>query len=799
MKTTLRWLAEFADLPTDDPAEIAEVFENLGFEVEGMAAVAAPFSGVRVGRVTAIRPHPNADKIRLATVDLGDAEPEVVCGAWNFDVGDVIAFSPPGAVLNAPDGSSFTVDERAIRGVTSPGMICSLRELGLGDDHAGILVLPPDTPIGADFASLLPYPDTVFDLDVTPNRPDAMSTVGLARELAAHYGVPLREPEISLEETGPPTEFSVVIEDPAGCPRFTAREVRAVTVAPSPLWMRIRLEACGVRAISNVVDISNYVMLELGHPNHTFDKDRLGDRIVVRRARPGERITTLDEVDRELDPADIVITDGSQPVGIGGVMGGGDSEVSAATSTVLIEAAYFDPPSVLRTAKRHALHTEASSRFQRGMDPNNAERANRRVAQLLVEHAGGEPAPGAVDAYPVPIEPRVVRFPLAEYERVMGEPIDPATAADLLTRLGFAVEGGDVLDVTVPTRRPDVSRPVDFVEDLARLRGYNSYGDRVATGHGGGLPASERRYRRLREVMVGAGYHEAATFSFIGQADLDRLELPEADDRRDGIEVSNPLDQEQGVLRTTLLPGLLAAAAANVSRRVPDVALFETGKVFIADPEGDLPRQPETLAFVAAGRQGQSWHDGGREPDVLDATGTWHLLADVMQVDGAALRQAAPPAYHPERAAEVVLDGTVVGVVGEIHPRVADAFGLEGRVAAGEIRLTELLDTPARWEFRAPSVYPPVIFDLAFDVADEVPASRLLAVVGEAAGPMLESVVPFDVFTGSQIGAGRRSIAVKLTVRSPERTLTDEEVAPIRKRIAAAVEAELDGRLRGEA
>ncbi len=822
MKTTLRWLNDFVDLPTDDPDEIALVLDNLGLAVEAVEAVAAPFAGVIVGKVVALRPHPDADKIRLATVDTGAGDVEVVCGAWNFDVGDVIAFSPPGSTLRDPEGRPFKVDERKIRGINSPGMICSLRELGLGTDHEGILVLDDDAPVGAEFASLLPFPDTVFDIEVTPNRPDAMSTLGIARDLAAHYDLPLREPDIRFEERGDPATVTVTLDDPEGCPRFTAREVRGLSVGPSPLWMRLRLEACGVRAINNVVDVSNYVMLELGHPNHVFDKTKLGDTIAVRRARPGEQITTLDEVVRILDPADIVVADADSPVGIGGVMGGGDSEVGADTTDVVVEAAYFDPPSVLLTAKRHGLHTEASSRFQRGMDPNNAERANRRVAQLLVEHAGATVAPDAVDAYPKPIEPWHVDLPLGEIGRVMGTTFDSASATDYLTRLGFEVEGADPLHVTVPTRRPDVTQPVDLIEEIARLHGYNNFGDSISMGTGGGLPQVEQRLRKLRHVLVGAGYSEAITFSFVGQADLDRLALPADDLRRNGIEVVNPLRDEEGVMRTTLLPGLLKAAANNVGRRVPDVRLFEVAKVFLPDPGAELPAQPESVGWVMAGPQGGSWHEPAREPDVLDATGLWEVIAATMGIGDVEVRQASPPAFHPERAGELQRGGTVVGVVGEIHPKVAEAFGLSGRVAAGEVRLdlagvtpgssfarsdeqpaadaieVPVLDPgPAAARFSPPSPYPPVIFDLAFDLADDVPAGQLLRTVQAAAGPMLERLHVFDVFRGRPLAEGRKSIAVRLTFRAPDRTLTDEEVGEPRRTIAAAVASELGGTLRG--
>ncbi len=797
MKVTLRWLREYVDLPTDDPEEIGEVFANLGFAVEDMQILEAPFSGVVVGKVTAVRAHPNADRIRLATVDTGEGATEVVCGAWNFDAGDVIAFSPPGAMLRDPDGNPFEVRRAKIRGVDSPGMIVSMRELGIGEDHEGILLLEENTPLGQDLASLLPFPDVMYDLEVTADRPDAMSVTGLARELAAHYDVPFREPEVTLEESGEPCPVTVTIDDLDGSKRFYAREVRGVTVGPSPLWVQLRLAAVGQRPINNVVDATNYAMLELGHPTHAFDRERLGDTIIVRSARPGETITTLDDADRHLDPGDVVIANASDPVAIGGVMGGASTEVGDDTSDVLIEAAYFNPGRIMFTAKRHLLFTEASARFQRGMDPNRPPKAADRVAMFLVEWAGGTAAPGPVDCYPEPIEPVTVDLALSQIERVLGTAFDAAAVTDYLTRLGFAVGGGDPLRVTAPTRRPDIGRDVDLIEEVARLHGYNNFPDSVSMGGGGGLPHWERRYRTLRAVMVGAGYHEAITFSFIGQKDLDLLDLPEDDHRRAGIRVVNPLRDEEGVMRTTLLPGLLKAAANNVSRGVSPVSLFETGKVFLPEEEDGLPMQPEAMAFVSVGVAGSGWYGGGHVDDALDALGTWALLVEAMGLDGTELRQASPPAFHPQRTAEVVWDGEVIGVVGELHPRVAAAFGLEGRVAAGEIDIDRMLEHHTEWDFKPPSPYPPALFDLAFEVDESVPARSLIDVIDEAAGPLLERRDVFDVFSGPPLADGRKSIAIRFMFRAPDRTLTDEEVAPMRRAIVDAVTGRVDAKLRG--
>ncbi len=802
MKTTLRWLNDFVDLPTSDPAEIGAVFESLGFEVEEMTTVTPSFSGVVVGRVTHIEPHPNADKVRVCTVDVGSEVAEIICGAWNFDVGAVVPVALPGAVL----GGDFEIGRREIRGVVSNGMICSEQELEVGDDHAGIMVLNEDYPaaeshLGDDFATQLHLPDTIYDLAVTPNRPDCMSVVGLARELAAYYDIPLRHPEVALDAEEPPSRVDIRIEDPIGCPRFVGREVRNITVGPSPHWIRARLEAAGVRPINNVVDASNYVMMELGHPTHAFDLERLGDQIVVRRATDGEALVTLDGVERELVATDIVVADATQAVAIAGVMGGADTEVHDDSRHVFVEAAMWEPPSVLVTSKRLGLRSEASARFERGMDPNFCHVAADRVAELLVEFAGGTAAARLVDAYPEVVTRRQVPLALDEIPRLLGIEIDRAAAAQLLRRLDFDVKEAEPLLVTVPTRRHDVTRPADLVEEIARLHGFDGIPDRVAVGPGGGLTDAQRRERRLREVMVGAGYHEALTFSFIGESDLDALALPEDDPRREGIRVVNPLRDEEGVMRTTLLPGILKAAAHNIARNMEDVRLFEFGKVFLP-AAASIPDQPDMLAFVAAGAQREpSREDAGwaltpRQYEVLDATGLVSLIAEELE-SPITLRRAVVEPFHPERCAAVGFEGETIGHVGELRPSVADAFGLSGRVAIGEVTAAPMLRAPDAWQFINPSQFPPVIFDLAFEVADETPNADVLEAITTGAGELAEEVWLFDVFRGSGLGEGRKSMAYRLTLRAPERTLTDAEIAPVRARIEAAVADAVGGTLRG--
>jgi len=788
MKLTLDWLRDFVDLPLDDPAEIASALDSLGLEVEAWEPIAHTFRDVVIGRVLGVAPHPNADKVRLTVVDVGGGETlDIVCGAWNFAAGAVVPVAVPGAML--PD--DFEISTREIRGVVSSGMICSELELKLGEDGDGIMVLDDDYPeaadrIGEDFASLLPAGDAWYDLAITPNRPDAMSVYGVALDLAAYFAVPVRHPAVAVTGAGAKATTSITIEDPVACPRFAGREVRGITIGPSPHWMRYRLALAGVRPISNVVDASNYAMIELGHPTHAFDLDRLGETIVVRRAAAGERIVTLDGAERELISDDIVVADARRAVAVAGVMGGAATEVHEATTTVLIEAAYWDPPSILLTSKRLGLRSEASARFERGQDPNFCAQAADRVAQLLEDIAGGTAAPNINDEYPEVIEPRVIVLPAAEVSRVLGIDLDVDEIASLLRRFPFTVEGHDPLAVTVPTRRPDLVRPVDLVEEIARLYGYDNIPERVRTGLGGGLPVREQRIRKLRGVLNGAGYYETLNWSFARSEDAAALGEPSAAD--EPVRIVNPLRDEEGVLRTTLLPGLLRSGALNIARHNTGARLFEIGAVFLAGT-GKLPEQPDRLAFIAA----------GVDADVFSATGLWELIADQMRLPDAATHPTARAGYHPGRAAAVTVAGVDVGVVGEVHPSVAETFGLSGRVAAGEIDIEPVLMERGSWQFELPSTYPPVIFDLAWAVPEEVTAAAVLEAIDDAAPGWLESRRVFDVFTGQSVGVGNKSLAVRLVLRAPDHTLTDEEVAPVRKAVASAVEAATGGRLRGDA
>lgn len=792
MKVSLRWIQEYIDLPTDDPDELESVLSNLGIEVERVERIEAGFSGVVVARVLEVGPHPDADKVRIATLDAGGPPTEVVCGAWNFEAGATVAYATVGARL--PGG--MEVGEKEIRGVMSPGMICSEVELGLGDEAGGILVLDDaHAPPGTDFAQTLPYPDVIFDVSLTPNRPDAMSIHGIARDLGAHYDLPVTMPEISFDEVDT-TAARVRIEEPERCPRFTAREVRDVAVGPAPLWMRLRLRDMGVRPISNVVDVSNYVMLELGQPLHAFDLERIPDEtIVVRLAAEGEMLTTLDGVERTLTSEDLVIAGVEEPLGLAGIMGGGDSEVSSETTRVLIEVAHFEPTRVLLSGKRHGLRTEAVARFERGVDPELPPVASARAAMLTARLGGGTVVGGFVDENPIPHVSAVVELAAGEARRLLGVELPAEVQADYLRRLGFVVAGADPMTVTVPSFRPDVFRPADLIEEILRIHGYNEVpSSSLPIGRGGGLSADQRAFRTIRSALVGAGFYEILSFDWVGRSELESLALDPDDPRMDPIRIRNPLNDEQEYLRTTLVPGLLAGLRRSAQRNRPGAALFEVGSVYLRGDES-LPDQPERVAFVATGTRSQSpLHDAG-EYVVSDAVGATEVLFEALGVE-ASIDQRAIPGMHPGRGGVVLSNGTEVGVVGELDPEVAASWDLEGSVVLAEFEAAGLL-TAAIVPFVAPSPYPPVVFDLAFDVASETPAGHLMDAVRSAAGPDLEQAVIFDVFEGPPLGEGHTSIGVRLTFRSAERTLTDDELIPIRSEIIGQVAEQVAGTLRG--
>ncbi|MEU5582131.1 phenylalanine--tRNA ligase subunit beta [Streptomyces huasconensis] len=830
MRVPLSWLREYVDLPaTETGRDVQAKLIEVGLEVETVEQLGTGLKGpLVVGKVLTIEELEGFKKpIRFCTVDVGTAngtgEPqEIVCGARNFAVGDKVVVVLPGAVLPG----DFAIAARKTYGKTSHGMICSGDELGMGDDGSGgIIVLPPEHEVGTDAIELLELVDEVLDIAVTPDRGYALSMRGVARETAIAYGLPLRDP--ALLDVPAPNSFGypVKIDDPLGCDRFTTRTVTGLRPeARSPIWLKRRLQKAGMRPISLTVDVANYVMLELGQPLHTYDRSRIQGTIGVRRAEQGEKFTTLDGAQRVLDAEDLVITDERGPIGLAGVMGGANTEIAdhdaeGGTTDVVIEAAHFDALSVARTARRHKLGSEAAKRYERGVDPQATSAAAQRTVDLLVLLAGGTAETGVTEII-APTAPRTITMPADHPDQVAGVTYGRETVVRRLQQVGCDVYGQDDLTVTVPSWRPDLAEPNDLAEEVIRLEGYENLPSTLPKPPAGrGLTERQRLHRRVGRALAGAGYVEALSYPFIGENVFDQLGLEADDPNRRVVKLVNPLSDEEPALRTTLLPGLLAALRRNDGRGSHDLALFETGLVFhpqdelkvavrlpvdrrptdeeIASLTDALPVQPRHAAVVLAGAREQAgWWGKGRPADWADAVEAARTLA---REAGAELivDQGQYGPWHPGRCAElkVVIDGDVVSVghAGELHPRVVKALGLPARTCAMEVDLDRLAQA-GEGTLRAPriSAFPVATQDVALIVDKEVPAAVVEYYLTGGAGDLLESIRLFDVFVGSQIGEGKKSLAYALRFRAPDRTLTVDEASAARD-AAVALAAERTG------
>lgn len=837
MRVPVEWLRSVVELPAEATTE--EIADRLTmYDLKLEEIVGGGITGpLTVGRVLAVQPEEqkNGKTINWCRVDVGPERNEpsvpdapgddvpsrgIVCGAHNFGVGDLVVVSLPGTYL--PE-LGFEIGSRKTYGHVSDGMICSTRELGLPDDEtsaAGILVLEPGSAApGDDAVAVLGLGDQTLDLEVNPDRAYALSLRGVGRDAALAFDVPFTDPADRPVPSADTPAYPVRVEDPEGCPVFTALVVSGVDpTAPTPAWMARRITDAGMRSISLTVDVSNYVMLELGQPNHCYDRDRLQGDVVVRRARAGERLTTLDDVDRALTPDDLVIADDSGPIGLAGVIGGASTEISDTSTSVVVEAAFWDPVTIFRAVKRHRLPSEAAKRYERGVDPELALVGAARVAELLVELGGGTLEPGATVVGVAPTR-AAVRVPVDLPARISGVPIAPEEAQRTFERNGCSVErDGDLFLVTPPSWRFDLNDPYDFVEEALRTAGYDQVPSVLPTPTGGrGLTRHQELRRRVGHVLAGAGLVEVTTLPFAGPADLDRLGIDAEDVRRRQVLLANPLSSEEPGLTTTLLVGLLRAASLNVGRGHESVQVSEVGRVFLARegaPEAPvygtdrrptpeelaaldaaLPHQPFHAGWVLVGeRERSGWDGAGRAVAWSDAVAVARRLADVLHVE-LTVEQAATAPFHQGRCAALVLDGTVVGHAGELHPTVLKEHGLPPRSVAGEIDLDALLAaSPAIGPRPDFSTYPVAKEDLAFLVDTGVTAESLRAALASAHAAV-ESVRLFDVYTGAPVPDGQKSLAFAVRLRAPDRTLKDTEIAEARAALVAAGEA-LGGVLR---
>jgi phenylalanyl-tRNA synthetase beta chain len=801
MRVPVSWLRAYCD-PGLSTEEIVERLDLTGTESQRVERVGVgSVEAFVVGKVLSADKHPDADRLTVCTVDTGAENPRtIVCGAPNVAAGQTVAVALPGATM--PDGS--TLGEAKLRGVQSSGMILAEDEVGVGEDHGGIMVLPDDAPIGAPLIDHLQIADEVIELEITPNRPDCLGVYGVAREVHAATGAPLKA--IDPGDDAAPADVMPIDIDPDICLRFTVRVFEDVKIGPSPLWLKARLTAAGQRPISNVVDITNYVMLLTGQPLHAFDLDRVrGGRLLVHKAAEGDTLTTLDDVERRLGAGMALISDAEGPTSLAGIMGGQVSEVSGETTRVAMEAATWVGPNILETSKALGLRSEASGRFEKQLHPDQAADAQRIAARLMVELCGARPVAGMKDVYPRPAEPRVVRLRLARLAGLLGEEIPPADVRETLERLEFEVaEADDGFDVTVPGfRDADVQREADLIEEVARIHGL----DRLPTT----LPARERAVgrltprqllrRRAEDALRDRGLHEVVAYSFTAPEKLERLRLADVPLLR----LTNPLSEDHSVMRPLLLPGLLDAARHNAAHGRHDVALFESAHVYRASGALDAPEGRPRGAEPAAERHHVgalltvaapgTWRSERRPADFYAAKGVMEALLGALGIDAWA-EPGERPFLHPGKTATVLAgDERKLGWVGELHPLVARAWDLEG-AAAFEIDLdlvAEVVGGPA--SYQDVTSFPAVLQDIAVVVPEEVAAADVEAAVRRGGGELLRSTKVFDVYRGEQVGEGRKSLALRLEFRAADRTLTEEEVAGLRERIAGEL-AGIEGKLR---
>lgn len=799
MLVPLSWLADYVTIDRD-ALSLAHALTSAGLKVEAIHKPAGDIEGVVVGEVLTLSPHPNADKLQLVDVATPNAIHHVVCGAHNFGMGDKVPLALPGARL--PGGVS--IGRATIRGQSSDGMLCSAIELGVAGDSSGILLLAREAEVGTPVTKALGLDEIVLEIEVTTNRPDAMSLLGIAREVAAATGGDVRFPALRMARpvagSTPITELAeVVVQDPTGCPRYLARVITGVSPGPSPDWVQRRLSAAGVRPISNIVDATNYALLVTGHPMHAFDLEKLeGRRIVVRRANAGERMVTIDGVTRDLAPEDLVIADDAHPVALAGIMGGKDSEVSDLTEEILLESAYFDPASVLRSSKRHGLRSEASARFERGADPNNVPYAAELACALIQEWAGGESAPGAIDLYPTPVETWSVTLRPGRVNDVLGTDLTPEAVVDALRRLGLGpVLSDGLIRVSVPTRRPDLRAEWDLIEEVARLTGLDNIPTRIPAGtRVGGLTGPQRLVGEVRGLLSGAGLFEAYTNALIGPADLDRMGYPAGHPARSALRLTNALGVDESLLRPSLLPGLVASAARNVARRNLCVRLFEIGHCYLGREERLLPHEPLRLGLLLTGPTPPEWHTPARELDFFDLKGVVEALLADLRIP-CAFSPVVQDLLAPGRTAALVASGGSYGVLGELAAATAGRYGFPNRVLVAELELGKLLAVASRpSQAVEPPRFPPVLLDLAVVVADGVGAADVVEVARGAGGAALADVRIFDVYRGEQVGEGRKSLALSLTFLRVDRTLTQEEAVAARDAIAKALRTRLGAEVR---
>lgn len=804
MFVSYKWLQDYVDLSGISAAELAEKITKSGIEVEGVEKKSEGLKGVVIGHVLECEKHPDADKLNKCLVDIGAEEPvQIICGAPNVGKGQKVAVATVGAVLP----NNFKIKKAKLRGEVSNGMICSLQELGIESKLAakeysvGIFNFPQDAIVGEDALAALALDDEILELSLTPNRSDALSMIGVAYEVAAILGREVKWPVIEKEEAAEKASdyISVKVEADEDNPLYIAKVVKNVKIGPSPLWMQTRLMNAGIRPHNNVVDITNYILLEYGQPLHAFDYDRLGSKeIVVRRAKNAEKITTLDDTERTLTPNHLVITNGVEPVAIAGVMGGANSEVREDTTTVIIEAAYFAGPVIRKASKDHGLRSEASARFEKGVDPERTRAAGERAAQLMAQYAGGTILSGTSEYNNMKIEPAVVSTTLKKINSALGTNISAIEVTDILNRLGFEVktEGEDFI-ITVPTRRGDITIEADIVEEVARLYGYDNIPSTLpkGTATAGALTDYQQKRRLVRRTLEGAGLYQATTYSLTSEEKAAQFAL----EKREAVRLAMPMSEERSQLRMSLLPSLLEAVKYNNARQIDSVALYEIGSVFFEQGKEQLPEEREHVAAAITGLwEANLWQGEKKTVDFYVLKGVLEALFAALGVtEQIEYRQAALENMHPGRTAEVLLNGEVIGSVGQIHPTLQKELDLK-ETYVFELSFRKIAEAVVEpISYQSIPRFPSITRDIALVVDQNKAAGELAAIIAEAGGALLKEVYVFDLYEGEHMEAGKKSLAFSLKYFAPERTLTDEEVTKAHEKVLQAVAEKSGAVLRG--
>jgi phenylalanyl-tRNA synthetase beta chain len=797
MKVSISWLRDYVDIKLP-MAELARRLTMAGTEVKAWQAIGGSWEGIVVGQIKAINPHPNADRLFLPTIDLGTEDRVVVCGAPNLRIGDKVAFAHVGArLIDGHTGELFSLEAAKIRGVVSQGMVCSEKELGISESHQEIMVLPAEAPLGKPLADYMG--DTILDLDITPNRPDCLSVIGIAREIAALTGQKVRLPKDDYAEstTTIDSQIAVEIADPDLCPRYSASLVRGIKIGSSPPWMQQRLITAGMRPINNIVDITNYVMLEYGEPLHAFDYEQIrGKKIIVRRAKKNEVMVTLDGNKRALAPSMLVIADTERAVALAGVMGGYDSEVTESTKDIFLEAASFNPASIYQTGHSLGLPSEARLRFERGISAGVTIPALKRATQLLVEIGGGQAARGFIDNYPGEKKAESIRLRSSESKRLLGVDFTIKQMKDTLVSLGFEVKAGASnaeLLATAPYWRSDIALEEDLIEEVARIIGYDEI---PITMLSQSLPPQNpspmlKLKPKVSQILADYGFQEVITFSMMGGEVLKKLSPQPAE----LVRLANPMTAEQEYMRPTLRANLLSALESNLRHEESGVRLFELGRVYL-QRKNDLPNEPEILCGVLTGpRFEPSWRGGNEALDFYDAKGIIEGLFGQLGLEFG-FESGSDESLHPFKQAAVVVGGKRLGVVGELHPKVADAFELSGEVYLFEVDLTALLPfTLEHRMFQPISRFPAVVRDMALVVDAGVTNAQVQKIM--RGFPLVSDVSLFDLYSGEQLPAGKKSLAYRISYQSPKHTLTDDEVNKVQKQILDKLAKELGATLRG--